>query len=255
MRQFALFFRKEMLEMWRSYKWLWVPIVFLMLGVMQPVVTRFLPEILRSAGNLPKGMTIEIEPPPGAEVLAQTLGQYNSVGLLILVLSLMTLISAERRSGVAAIIFSKPVSFISYAAAKWVSMLSLVTVSFGLGYAGAWYYTVQMIGTVDAAAAVKAGLLYLVWMWFAGAVTLFVGSFLNPAAGIAFVSLGVLLLLPMVTGMFPHDMAWSPGTLPQVSVKWLQQGNADIGSPLLISMLCMICFFIGTVYQARRRPS
>ncbi|MDR0266980.1 ABC transporter permease subunit [Paenibacillus sp.] len=255
MRQFILFFRKEMLEMGRSYKWLWVPIIFLLLGVMQPVINRFMPEIMKSAGNLPKGMTITVEIPSGAEVLAQTLGQYNSVGLLILVLSLMTMISGERRSGVSAMIFSKPVSFISYVAAKWASMLSLVTVSFVLGYAGAWYYTVQMIGTVNTAAAIQAGFLYLIWMWFAGAVTLFVGSFLNPAAGIAFVSLGILLLLTMASGMLPFDLTWSPGTLPQVSVNWLQQGSGDVWSPLLISILCMVLFFTGTVFQARRRQT
>ncbi|KHF33350.1 putative transmembrane protein YxlG [Paenibacillus sp. P1XP2] len=132
--QFKLFFRKEMLEMGRSYKWLWVPLVFLMLGVMQPVMTRFMPEILKSAGNMPKGMTITIAPPSGEEVLAQTLGQYSSIGILILVLSVMTMISGERQSGVSQMIFAKPVSYASYAAAKWASMLSLVTASFALGY-------------------------------------------------------------------------------------------------------------------------
>ncbi|MBW7460867.1 ABC transporter permease, partial [Paenibacillus sepulcri] len=190
MRQFRLFFRKEMLEMGRSYKWLWVPLVFLMLGVMQPVLTRFLPEILESAGNMPKGMTITIEPPSGAEVLAQTLGQYSSVGMLILVLSVMTLISGERQSGVSQMIFTRQVSYVSYAAAKWASMLSLVTASFVLGYVGAWYYTAQMIGSVEAGAAMKAGLFYLLWLWFVGSLKLFLSSLVNPAAGIDFVSLG-----------------------------------------------------------------
>lgn len=43
-------YNKEMLEMWRSFKWLWVPLVFILLGIMQPVTTYYLPQILEMAG-------------------------------------------------------------------------------------------------------------------------------------------------------------------------------------------------------------
>lgn len=230
MRQFLLFFRKEMQEMGRSYKWLWVPLVFLMLGIMQPVMIRFMPVILKSAGNMPEGMTITIEPPSGMEVMAQTLSQFNSVGLMILVLSIMTLISGERQSGVSQMIFAKPVSYISYTAAKWASMLALVTASFALGFAGAWYYTVQMIGSVETGAVLKAGLLYLLWLWFTGSLTLLMSSLMNPAAGIAFVSLGAAILLSMASQWLPRITAYSPGSLPQISVQSLQASDGPTGA-------------------------
>ncbi|MBB3128393.1 ABC-2 type transport system permease protein [Paenibacillus rhizosphaerae] len=256
MRQFLLFFRKEMLEMGRSFKWLWVPLVFLMLGIMQPVVTRFMPVILESSGNMPKGMTITIDPPSGMEVMAQTLGQFNSVGLMILVLSIMTLISGERQSGVSQMIFAKPVSYLSYAAAKWAIMLSLVTASFVLGYAGAWYYTVQMIGSVETAAALKAALLYMLWLWFTGSLTLFMSSLMNSAAGIAFVSLGAAILLSMASTWLPR-YAYSPGFLPEISVQWLQASEkptGDLGAAILC-LMCMIFFFMIAAYQVKIRKS
>ncbi|PQP88633.1 MULTISPECIES: hypothetical protein [Paenibacillus] len=257
MKQFLLFFRKEMLEMGRSYKWLWVPLVFLMLGIMQPVVTRFMPVILESSGNMPKGMTITIEPPSGKEVMAQTLGQFNSVGLLILVLSIMTLISGERQSGVSQMIFAKPVSYVSYAAAKWAIMLSLITASFVLGYAGAWYYTMQMIGSVETAAAVKAGLLFLLWLWFAGSLTLFMSSLMNSAAGIAFVSLGVAVLISMSSEWLPQDTAYSPGFLSQISMHWLQASEEPTGAlgSAILSLMCMIFFFVIVAHQVKIRKA
>lgn len=257
MRQFLLFFRKEMLEIGRSYKWLWVPLVFLMLGIMQPVMTRFMPVILDSAGNMPTGMTITIEPPSGMEVMAQTLGQYNSVGLLILVLSIMPLISGERQSGVSQMIFAKPVSYVSYAAAKWAIMLSLVTVSFVLGYAGAWYYTTQMIGSVETVAVIKAGLHYLLWLWFAGSLTLLMSSLMNSAAGIAFISLGAAILLPMTSGWLARHTAYNPGSLPQISVQWLQASDKPTGGlgAAILCLVCMIFFFMIVVYQVKIRKS
>lgn len=257
MRQFFLFFRKEMLEMRRSYKWLWVPLVFLMLGIMQPLVTRFMPLILESAGNMPKGMTITIELPSGTEVMGQTLSQYNSVGLMILVLSIMTLISGERQSGVSQLIFAKPVSYLSYTAAKWASMLSLFTASFVLGYAGAWYYTVQIIGSVDTGAALRAGLLYLLWLWFTGSLTLLMSSLMNPAAGIAFVSLGAAILLSMASQWLPRFTTYSPGSLPQISMQWLQtsgEPTAALGAAILC-LMCIIFLFLIAAYQVRIRKS
>lgn len=257
MRQFLLFFRKEMLEMGRSYKWLWVPLVFLLLGIMQPLMTRFMPVILESAGNMPTGMTITIEPPSGIEVMAQTLGQYNSVGLMILVLSIMTLISGERQSGVSQMIFAKPVSYVSYAAAKWAIMLSLVTASFVLGYAGAWYYTIQLIGSVDTVAVVTSGFLYLLWLWFAGSLTLLMSSIMNAAAGIAFVSLGATILLSMASEWLPRYLTYSPGSLPKISVQSLlaiDEPAGALGSAILCIM-CIIFFFIIVVNQVKLRKS
>ncbi|MEK5056977.1 hypothetical protein BK126_18365 [Paenibacillus sp. FSL H7-0326] len=257
MRQFLLFLRKEMLEMGRSYKWLWVPLVFLMLGIMQPLVTRFMPVILESAGNMPKGMTINFELPSGTEVMGQTLSQYNSVGLMILVLSLMTMISGERQSGGSQMIFAKPVSYVSYAAAKWASMLSLVTVSFVLGYAGAWYYTVQIIGSVETGTALRAGLLYLLWLWFTGSLTLLISSLINSAAGIAFISLGSAILLSVASGWLPRFTAYSPGSLPQISMQWLQASNEPTGAlgAAILCLICMIFFFFVAAHQVRIRKS
>lgn len=229
----------------------------LILGIMQPVVTRFMPVILESAGNMPEGMTITIEPPTGTEVMARTLGQYSSVGLMILVLSIMTLISAERQSGVSQMIFAKPVSYTSYTAAKWVSMLSLVTASFVLGYAGAWYYTVQLIGVVETGTTLIAGLLFLLWLWFTGSLTLLISSLMNPAAGIAFVSIGAAILLSITSQWLPGFTAYSPGSLPQISTEWLQTSDEPTGTlgAAIVCLICIFFFFFIATHQVKIRES
>lgn len=241
----------------RSYKWLWVPLVFLLLGVMQPIMTYFLPDILKSAGNMPEGTVITMPTPSGAEVLAQTLSQYSTIGLLILVLSLMTIISGERQSGVAAMIFAKPVSFISYVSAKWVSMLSLTTVSFLLGYAGAWYYTVKLIGPVDIESAIWAGLFYLLWLWFTASVTMLISSILNRAAGTAVVTLGIMGLLTLSTSLFPRYFAWSPSGLSRLAAEWLQMGTpiSNTAGIVVISAFCFAGALLGTMFSVKFRQS
>lgn len=50
--------QKELLEQARSFKLLWVPLVFIILGIMQPVSMHLMPLILEQAGNLPEGTVI-----------------------------------------------------------------------------------------------------------------------------------------------------------------------------------------------------
>ena len=73
MSKWLVLYKKEWLEIIRSYKLIWVPLVFILLGAMQPVTTYFLPDILANAGNLPNGTVIELPTPHASDVLAQTL--------------------------------------------------------------------------------------------------------------------------------------------------------------------------------------
>ncbi|KHF33351.1 hypothetical protein CM49_04458 [Paenibacillus sp. P1XP2] len=96
-----------------------------------------------------------------------------------------------------------------------------------------------MIGAVEAGAVVKAGLFYLLWLWFAGALTLLVSSLLDPAPGIAFVSLGAALLLSMASGWLPRYTVYSPGSLPQISAQWLEpraKRRAPLARPSVLGM-------------------
>ncbi len=50
MKQWLVLFQKEQVELWRNYKWIWVPVVFLLLGSSTPLSTYFMPQILEDFG-------------------------------------------------------------------------------------------------------------------------------------------------------------------------------------------------------------
>src|SRR5690606_11651471 len=110
----TVLFKKEWIEMTRNFKILWIPLVFILLGIMQPVTSYYLPEIIKAAGELPEGAVFEIPMPTPQEVLVQTFGQYSQIGILVLVLAFMGIVAAEKNSGVSDIILVKPVSFANY---------------------------------------------------------------------------------------------------------------------------------------------
>ncbi|MEN2666078.1 hypothetical protein [Listeria aquatica] len=43
---------KEWLEKKRNLKWIWLPVVFAILGLTQPLMVKFLPEILKAVGGI-----------------------------------------------------------------------------------------------------------------------------------------------------------------------------------------------------------
>ena len=187
-QQWLLLYRKEMLEFSRTYKWIWVPCVFALLGVMQPISSYYMPQILETAGGLPEGAVIVIPPPSGAFVLAETLRNFGLIGLLVLVLAAMGTISGERASGAAALLFVRPVRFGSYITAKWAAYATLAAASVAVGIGAAWYYTDLLIEPMPAGAVLTSALIYAAWLALVTAAVVFFSAALKAPAAAAFIS-------------------------------------------------------------------
>ncbi|WP_127533897.1 ABC transporter permease [Paenibacillus kobensis] len=212
--------RKEVVEALRSMKAVWLPLVFILLGAMQPITSYYMPEILKHAGNMPEGSIIQIPVPSAGEVLAQTLSQYGTLGLLIVALAFMGMISSEINSGTASFTLVKPVGRTSFFLSKWAAALLLVWLSFAAGFGASWYYTVLLIGAPDAGAVVQGFLLYGLWLSFVVTLTLLFSSLLRSPAGAAFASLGTAAVLAVASSLFPH--AWQPGLLAGIAAEAVQ---------------------------------
>ena len=50
--------RKEGLENWRNKKWIWVPLVFILLAIMDPITNYYLPGNYRICSNTSKRVNV-----------------------------------------------------------------------------------------------------------------------------------------------------------------------------------------------------
>ncbi|GGG81256.1 hypothetical protein GCM10010918_43110 [Paenibacillus radicis (ex Gao et al. 2016)] len=253
MSQWMIIWRKELLELARSYKLLWLPLVFLLLGVSQPIVTYFLPDILANAGNFPQGTVIEMPKPQSGEVLAQTLQQYGMIGSLIVALGFMGAVSSERNSGAASMILVKPISRSAYLLAKWTAMLVLVWGSLTIGYLGAWYYTSLLIGEVDAIRAIQALLVFALWLSVIGTLMIAGSVWLRSGAAAAFSALGLAILLSLTASFLPSALAWSPGQLPGLASGFLLGSIPDAAGMIIIAGAVLTAAILyAAVWRMRR---
>lgn len=255
MSQWITLLQKELLEMWRNFKWIWVPITFILLGVSEPLSSFYLPQIIDSLGGLPEGTVIEIPLPTAAEVLIQGLSQYTSIGVLIITLTSMGLIAAERKSGVAAMILVKPVAFFSFVTAKWTGALLLLWISFLLGYLSTWYYTGLLFEWIPIGDFFQSFFFYGLWLTVVLTVTVFFSAALLTPGMAGFISLAVVFIFSIVSSALSHWLEWSPAQLTSYANEvLLERGIPDHTLPAsLIAVACIILLLTFSVIIFRKK--
>jgi ABC-2 type transport system permease protein len=255
MRQFFVLFNKEILEAWRNFKWLWMPITFILLGVMEPITQHFLPQILNSMGDLPEE-AVNLFPDPTAEgVLAMSLGQFDMLGILILVLASMGAIAGERKSGVAAMILVKPVSHFSFVTAKWLSTLLIMWLSYFVGLLSSWYYTGLLFEFIPFGEFLVLFLLYGIWLSFVITITIFYNAFLKTPGIVAFASLATIILLNIMSGHLSEWLSYSPARLMSYSSQSLLQEGLPENTmfTIILTLILMVILLFSSIFIFRKK--
>lgn len=78
MMQWMTLFHKELLENWRNRKWIWVPMVMMLLTIMDPLSYYFLPEIIDLTGGVPEGTILDVPTLTTNEVVMMSLGSLST---------------------------------------------------------------------------------------------------------------------------------------------------------------------------------
>ena len=222
MNQFGVLLKKEWRENVRNYKLFWIPTVFILLGIMEPVTNYFLPQILDSVGNLPEGAVFEFPAPLPEQVMAAIMGQYQFIGLLIIVLAYMGTIAGERKSGTATLLYARPLSFSAYFMSKWVMASAIALLSVWLGFLAGYYYTYLLFGSIDLMGFIQFLASYSLWVLLVVTIVM-VSSALMPNAGLAAaVSLGVIFISQIVDSLLGTYWPVSPLKLPAYAAAWLE---------------------------------
>jgi ABC-2 type transport system permease protein len=246
MKQFIVLLKKELLESRRNFKWIWMPIVFILFGITEPLTAYYMPDILDAVGNLPDGAVIEIPPPTSEEVLLSTIGQYSMMGVLVIVLGFMGTVAGERKNGSASLVLVKPVSYHSYILSKWAAAMILVWVSYTLGMLSSWYYINILFENITAEHFLKALVTYGFWLSFIVTLTVFFSSITSSPGFAAFSAIAVSIFLSFLSAALSNQLEWFPSQLSSYTAEILIEGNwsSDLTMTLLTTVLIIIILMI-----------
>ena len=164
------------------------------------------------------------------------------LGVLILVLSAMGVVSAERQSGVAGMVMIKPVPYSSYILSKWAGLLTITLISLFIGYVASWYYTSLLIETVAFERIFQSVVIYSIWLVFVVTLTLFFSTIMKGNGSVAFVTIFVVFAISTVTSILGKYMKWSPATMTEHTGQVLLSGELD--SSFLLAFITTIAIII-----------
>ncbi|MCC5800551.1 ABC transporter permease [Rossellomorea vietnamensis] len=206
-------FRKEMLELIRNYKMIWMPFIFILFGLTEPLTAYYMPEILQSVGDLPDGTVISIPTPSAGEVLLSIMNQFSTLGVLVIVLGFMGTVAGERKSGNAILVLVKPVPYSSYIYSKWSAAFVLVWVSYSLGMLSGMYYIHLLFDGIDLHISIQGFLVYGLWLTFIMTLVIFFSSLVQTPGLAAFYTIASTMLITFFSGYMTKTLKWSPGQL------------------------------------------
>jgi len=134
MNSFVLFFRKEIFELIKTVKGVVLVIIFLVLGISSPLLTKLTPEILKLALNDASPEEAEvlitiISEPNSVESYNQFFGNFNTIGLLVVIIVFAGIVANEKSKNTAAYILTKNISRTQFIMSKFVSSVVFVFVS------------------------------------------------------------------------------------------------------------------------------
>lgn len=183
---------KDIRELFRTYRFLVLPVVLSLFGIAAPAVIRLLPVLMRSAQA---EIDLDIPELGPADAVLQFLQMARQLGLLAAVLLFMGIVATERRDGTLAVLFVKPVSRLSYVWSRWSVNGLYVLLSFLLGTGLAVLCTRILLGVPDYSAVAAATGLYLCYFLLVFSWTLFFSARVKAplwAGGLSIIPLFVL---------------------------------------------------------------
>lgn len=210
MQQFKALLVKEWRESVRSFKILWIPLVFILLGISDPLLNYFMEDILQTVGNMPDGFMMSMPELQPADLLIASTSQFQTIGLLVLITAYIGSVSRERQNGTATLLYVRPMSFATLFFSKWIVAGSIAIISAVAGYAGSMYYTALLYGTVDLSKFLAMLGTYCVWLLFVMALTVAMSAAFQTsvAAAITIILIPVGLLIDTLIGSFWSVTPW-----------------------------------------------
>ncbi|GIP45418.1 membrane protein [Paenibacillus sp. J45TS6] len=247
MKPFIVLINKEFVQMIRDYKIIWLPIAFILLGITQPIVTFYLPSIIGSLGS-GKGITIDpsMTLQQGGEVLASTLGsQFDQLGIIILAISMMGMIQADKANGMLAFILTRPVSVVSYLSGKIISHYLLAVVSITIGYFASYLYVSYLFTDVPFLHLCIALFYYLVWVLFIVTFIAVVSTIGNSQSIIGLISIVFLIGCRIMVGFSPLTEFVNSASMSKHAMEVLITGSINLKAiAATIGALCWIVLMI-----------
>jgi len=243
---FRTLLAKEFREQWRTWKMIVFLAVFLITGIISPVLAKYTPEILKSIPNLPAGLADFIPAPTVADSVAQYLKNTAQFGILLIVLLTMGVMAQEKERGTAAMLLTKPVSRSAVVLTKWLTGMTIVLAGLLVDGLACLAYTVVLFEPLPFGAFWTMNMLLLVYLCVYLTMALLASTLARSQAIAAAGGFGGLVVL-LVLGSIPRVSDYMPGQLVTWGSSLVLKGDSTawpalgVAAGIIVLALAIAC--------------
>ena len=245
----AALLKKELKEQLRTYRLLIIGGGFLFFGLSTPLMLKYLPEILRLAGE---DVVIEFPAPTALMSLQEYSSTLVQVGVLIAVLMAMGAIARERERGTAAMVLSKPVGRGAFVVAKLTAMSTSFIIALGVASVASYVYTVLLFGEANASGFLGLNLLMALFFVVSLSVTLLFSSLFRSQLAAGGVALAILIGQAVLSGV-PWIGDYTPGRLVSWGTELLSGAAPSAWTAVAASLaIVALCLYLARLSLRRK---
>ncbi|MFZ2095832.1 MAG: ABC transporter permease subunit [Anaerolineales bacterium] len=226
-------FRKEWMELIRSYRLMVVVIVLLFFGLTSPLLAKFTPELLKLIPT--GGISIQMPPPTLMDAVGQYIKNMAQFGILLALLLTMGAIAQEKDKGTAAMMLVKPLPRGAFLAAKFLGLAAMFAVSLAVAGIAAYYYTLLLFEAMDIVHWLVLNALLFVYVLVFVAITLCCSTLTKSQAAAGGIALGLLIFLGLI-GSIPGLGKYLPGELTTWGTRLMSGDTTPSWAALGISL-------------------
>jgi ABC-2 type transport system permease protein len=206
--------RLEWLRLYRTPRAISLGALFLVVGLIEPIVTKYESKIFAHVGN---GVRISAPPPTAADGLSSYVSEVLLVGLILVVVLAAGALTFDSNLGRAIFFRTRVASTWQLIAPRAAVMAAAAAVAYLLGTLAAWYETTLLIGSLPASQVLAGVICGAIYLAFAVAVTTLAASFARSTIATAGIAFMILLVLPILGTV--HVVArWLPSALVNAPV-------------------------------------
>ena len=240
----------ELLRLWRTRRLIVLAATFLALGLGLPVLTYYLPQLVKHAAN---GITIIAPKQTPADAIQGFASNTGQLGTLVVVIIAAASFSIDAHPILAAFYRTRLRRPSQLLLPRYLTVAIAATVMLALGTLAAWYETVVLLGSVPVLKLLAGFAHEALWIWFATSLVAAFSSLLRNPAAIAGAAIATLLAIALL-GDIAALSSWLPTRLAQgVSALVAPNKADDIWRPVLIATATSIALMTGAIRRLGTR--
>lgn len=230
--------RKELIELWRTYRFLVAAFLLIFMGLTSPLFAKYTPELIKL---VPSGENISLmfPPPTAMDAVTQFVKNISQFGILLALLIGMGSVAQEKDKGTAALMLVKPMPRGTFILAKFTALVLMFAVSILVAGLACYYYTFMLFEALNFPAWLALNALLLLQILVYTAITVFCSTLFRSQAAAGGLSFGILLVLALFSAI-PGIAVYLPGELPNWGVRLLMGGTTPSWAAVIVSLVIIV---------------